>query len=64
MDAHGQASDRLFAVGPITRAAFFEIMAVPDIRVQCAGLANALRSRLAGRDGGTKGNKPQLRRQA
>jgi hypothetical protein len=39
-------------------------MAIPDIRVQCAGLANALRSRLAGRDGGTKGNKPQLRRQA
>jgi hypothetical protein len=39
-------------------------MAVPDIRVQCAELAHELRSRLAGRDGGTKGNKPQLRRQA
>ncbi len=64
VDAHGQASDRLFAVGPLTRAAFFEIMAVPDIRVQCAELAHALRSRLAGRDGRAQGNKPQLRRQA
>jgi uncharacterized NAD(P)/FAD-binding protein YdhS len=35
----GRASQRLFAVGPITRGRFWEIMAVPDIRVQCANLA-------------------------
>jgi uncharacterized NAD(P)/FAD-binding protein YdhS len=35
----GRVSQRLFAVGPITRGRFWEIMAVPDIRVQCAKLA-------------------------
>ena len=31
----GSASRRLFAVGPLTRAAFWEIIAIPDIRNQC-----------------------------
>ena len=35
----GIASERLFAVGPLTRAAFWEIIAIPDIRNQCAALA-------------------------
>jgi uncharacterized NAD(P)/FAD-binding protein YdhS len=35
----GIASPRLFAVGPLTRAAFWEIVAIPDIRNQCAELA-------------------------
>ncbi|WP_445219740.1 FAD/NAD(P)-binding protein [Bradyrhizobium sp. Pa8] len=35
----GAASRCLFAVGPLTRAAFWEIMAIPDIRNQCAALA-------------------------
>ncbi len=51
VDQGGHASDVLFAVGPLTRAAFWEIMAVPDIRVQCAELAEHLRARLAGHDG-------------
>ncbi|MBV9630962.1 MAG: FAD/NAD(P)-binding protein [Xanthobacteraceae bacterium] len=38
----GHASQRLFAVGPITRGRFWEIMAVPDIRIQCANLAAAI----------------------
>jgi uncharacterized NAD(P)/FAD-binding protein YdhS len=46
IDRSGVPSERLFAVGPLTRAAFWEIVAVPDIRVQCAGLANRLASRL------------------
>jgi uncharacterized NAD(P)/FAD-binding protein YdhS len=47
--ADGQPSERLFAIGPLTRGAFFEIEAVPDIRVQCAMLARNLteRARLA-----------------
>ncbi len=47
VDREGIASSRIFAVGPITRAAFWEITAVPDIRNQCALLANrlSLRSR-------------------
>ena len=38
----GIPSRRLFAVGPLTRAAFWEIIAIPDIRNQCAELAAKL----------------------
>ena len=38
----GNPSRRLFAVGPLTRAAFWEIIAIPDIRNQCAELAARL----------------------
>jgi uncharacterized NAD(P)/FAD-binding protein YdhS len=38
----GVPSRRLFAVGPLTRAAFWEIVAIPDIRNQCAQLAAEL----------------------
>jgi len=40
--ANGAASDRLFAIGPLTRGTFFEIDAVPDIRRQAADLAARL----------------------
>lgn len=42
IDVSGAASDRIFALGPLTRGTFFEIEAVPDIRVQAARLAEAL----------------------
>jgi uncharacterized NAD(P)/FAD-binding protein YdhS len=38
----GAASEHLYAVGPITKGAFWEITAVPDIRRQCAALATHL----------------------
>jgi uncharacterized NAD(P)/FAD-binding protein YdhS len=38
----GTASARLFAIGPLTRGTFFEIEAIPDIRVQAAELAERL----------------------
>jgi uncharacterized NAD(P)/FAD-binding protein YdhS len=38
----GQPSQRLFAVGPLTRAAFWEISAIPDIRSQCVQFAEQL----------------------
>jgi uncharacterized NAD(P)/FAD-binding protein YdhS len=38
----GVPSRRLFAVGPLTRAAFWEIIAIPDIRNQSAELAAKL----------------------
>jgi len=48
IDAKGRPSPRIFAAGPLTRAAFWEIVAVPDIRLQCADLARRLtRSELA-----------------
>jgi uncharacterized NAD(P)/FAD-binding protein YdhS len=47
MNRNGAPSRVLYAVGPLTRAAFWEIMAVPDIRVQCAGLARHLLARLS-----------------
>lgn len=46
----GEASERLFAIGPLTRAAFWEIIAVPDIRVQCSQLAQRITSQLLARD--------------
>jgi len=42
VDRSGTASERLFAVGPLTRATFWEIVAVPDIRNQCTALASRL----------------------
>lgn len=42
VDRDGQPSERLYGIGPITRAAFWEITAVPDIRNQCARLAKHL----------------------
>lgn len=42
VDRSGRSSRRLFAVGPLTRAAFWEIIAIPDIRNQCAELAKQL----------------------
>lgn len=41
-DMRGVLSARLFAVGPITRGAYWEMIAVPDIRLQCARLASEL----------------------
>jgi len=38
----GAPQPRLFAVGPLTRGAFWEITAVPDIRVQAALTAEAV----------------------
>jgi uncharacterized NAD(P)/FAD-binding protein YdhS len=35
----GRIASNLFAVGPITRSAFWEMTAVPDIRRQCEFLA-------------------------
>lgn len=38
----GAVSPGLFALGPLTRGTFFEIEAIPDIRVQAAALAERL----------------------
>ena len=42
IDRDGVPSGQLYAVGPLTRGTFFEIEAVPDIRVQCQKLAGVL----------------------
>lgn len=47
VSSDGQVSDRLLVVGPLTRGRFFEIEAIPDIRVQ----AEALASRILSGDG-------------
>ena len=39
IDAQGQVSERIFAVGPLTRGVFWESIALPDIRTQCTELA-------------------------
>ncbi|WP_137930236.1 FAD/NAD(P)-binding protein [Mesorhizobium comanense] len=40
--ADGAVSRKILAVGPLTRGTFFEIDAIPDIRVQCARLTRQL----------------------
>jgi uncharacterized NAD(P)/FAD-binding protein YdhS len=42
IDGSGRASRRLFAVGPLARAALWEITAIPEIRAQCARLADRM----------------------
>src|SRR5690606_20320214 len=42
IDRYGRKSDRLFALGPVTRGTFWEITAMPEIRRQCIGLAEQL----------------------
>jgi uncharacterized NAD(P)/FAD-binding protein YdhS len=46
IDRFGRPSDSLFAVGPITKGAFWETTAVPDIRLQCERLAEHLLEQL------------------
>jgi uncharacterized NAD(P)/FAD-binding protein YdhS len=38
----GSASARVYTIGPASRAAFWEITAIPDIREQVAQLADGL----------------------
>ncbi len=45
-EASGAVSCQLFAVGPITKAMFWEMTAVPDLRRQCEALATHLASLL------------------
>ncbi|RUX34899.1 FAD-dependent oxidoreductase, partial [Mesorhizobium sp. M4A.F.Ca.ET.050.02.1.1] len=40
--ADGTVSSKILAIGPLTRGTFFEIDAIPDIRVQCAKLSKQL----------------------
>ena len=49
--ADGRTHETLFAVGPITRGALWEINAVPDIRVQAAQTAAGVLTALARRRG-------------
>ena len=42
IDKSGVAAGDIFAVGPITRGRFWEIVAVPDLRVACEKLASHL----------------------
>jgi uncharacterized NAD(P)/FAD-binding protein YdhS len=46
LNASGEPSTKLFAIGPLTRAAFWEIVAVPDIRAQCHRLTESICNQL------------------
>ena len=43
----GGKSGALYAIGPVTKGAFWEITAVPDLRNACAALAKVLLARQA-----------------
>jgi uncharacterized NAD(P)/FAD-binding protein YdhS len=42
IDRNGRPSQQIFAIGPLTRGKFWEIVAIPDIRMQCASLAERI----------------------
>ncbi len=45
IDRDGVVSQRLHAIGPVTSGVFWEVTAVPDIRIQAASLAALMRAR-------------------
>lgn len=51
----GPPNPRLFAVGPLTRGAFLEVTAVPDIRLQAKQVAARICATLGGRAGAPVG---------
>jgi uncharacterized NAD(P)/FAD-binding protein YdhS len=55
----GAISRRIFAVGPVTKAAFWEMTAVPDIRRQCERLAQHLATLVKASAGITASAAPQ-----
>jgi uncharacterized NAD(P)/FAD-binding protein YdhS len=44
ISADGEVSRSIFAVGPVTSGVFWEVTAVPDIRLQVARVARQLMS--------------------
>ena len=42
VDAQGRASEHILAIGPMTRGDLWEVVAVPDIRIQVGALARRL----------------------
>jgi uncharacterized NAD(P)/FAD-binding protein YdhS len=40
VDGHSRAGDRLWALGPLSKGRYWEIIAVPDIREQAADVAD------------------------
>ncbi|HEY1863488.1 MAG TPA: hypothetical protein VGG77_07330 [Roseiarcus sp.] len=42
IDTSGRASGRVFVAGPMNQAAFWEVIAVPDVRLRAASLARRL----------------------
>ena len=46
VDDGSRAGDRLWALGPLTKGAYWEIVAVPDIRGQAAAVAASIATEL------------------
>ncbi|MCY1376940.1 hypothetical protein D9M69_644690 [compost metagenome] len=42
VNARGEPAGPIFAIGPITKGIFWEVTAVPDIRVQAESLAKTV----------------------
>ena len=47
VDEHSRAGERLWALGPLTKGRYWEIIAVPDIRGQAAAVADDIARELA-----------------
>jgi uncharacterized NAD(P)/FAD-binding protein YdhS len=47
IDSNGRRSRRIRVIGPLARAAFWECIAIPDIRLQCEEIAGAFAAKRA-----------------
>ena len=47
VDGESRAGERVWALGPLTKGAFWEIVAVPDIRGQVAQVADQIAEELS-----------------
>ncbi|HSK38713.1 MAG TPA: hypothetical protein VK943_03010, partial [Arenibaculum sp.] len=48
--AHGGVHTNIYALGPLTKGQFWEVTAVPEIRMQAVALADRIAGRIKGRD--------------
>ena len=52
VDSGSQAGERIWALGPLTKGRFWEIVAVPDIRGQASDVADAIANALGAKEPG------------
>jgi uncharacterized NAD(P)/FAD-binding protein YdhS len=54
IDMHGQPSARIFGIGPVTIASFWEAIAIPDIREQARQIAESISAGAVAREQGSR----------
>jgi uncharacterized NAD(P)/FAD-binding protein YdhS len=58
IDMHGQPSARIFGIGPVTIASFWEAIAIPDIREQARQIAERVSAGVVAKEQGSRARLP------